>query len=110
MNFIKIIQHNALNWKTNKASLINYYLRSSPDIIAINSHSLKTKDSLKIPGYKTYKINNSQDIADGSAIAVKYNIQHRIFDDYDTDFLAVELQTSLCPILIATTCLPPRRP
>ena len=107
---VTIIQHNVLHWKTNKTSLLNNYLSISPEIIAINSHGLKAQDSLKIPGYKTYKINSSQDIADGSAIAVKHNLQHKLFDDYDTDFLAVEIQTSLGPILIATTYLPPRRP
>lgn len=49
-------------------------------------------------------------MADGSAIAIKHNLQHKLFDDYDTDFLAVELQTALGPIIVATTYLPPRRP
>ena len=31
-------------------------------------------------------------------------------DDFDTDFLAIEIETSLGPIIIATTYLPPRRP
>lgn len=39
---IKIMQHNVLNWNTNKVSLIDYYIRCSPDIIAIHSHGQKT--------------------------------------------------------------------
>ncbi len=82
----------------------------SPEIIAISSHGLKTNESLRIPVYKTYKINSSQEVANGSAIAIKHNIHHRLIDDFDTDFLAVEIEVSLCPIRIATTYLPPRKP
>ncbi len=97
------------HWNTNKQSLINYYLQISPEIILINSQGLKSEEFLKIPGYKTYKINTSSSIADGSAIAVKYNIVHKLYDDFDSDVLAIEINTTLGPQLIATTYLPPRR-
>ncbi len=35
---------------------------------------------------------------------------YKLYDDYDTDFLAVKIETSLGPILISTTYLPQRRP
>ena len=41
---------------------------------------------------------------------MKYNITHKLFDDFDFDVLALEIQTSLGPIILATTYLPPRRP
>ncbi len=82
----------------------------NPDIILINSHGLKNDSKLKIPGYCTYQINSTNSISDGSAIAVRYNVQHKLKDDFITDFLAVELQTTLGPIMVATTYLPPRRP
>ncbi len=63
-----------------------------------------------IPGYKTNKSNTSESIADGSAIAVKYNIAHKLYDDYDKDVLAIEVDTTLGPQLIAITYLPPRTP
>ena len=99
-----------MNWQTNKNSLIDNYLKANPDIILINSHGLKSTEQLKIPGYKTYKINYSEALADGSAIAIKYNIKHKLYDDFDFDVLAVEIQTNLGPVIIATTYLPPRRP
>ena len=45
-----------------------------------------------------------------NAIAVKYNINHKLYDDFHTDVLAVEIETNLGPIVISTTYLPPRRP
>ncbi len=71
---------------------------------------MKTNEELKIPGFRVYKVNYSGNLSDGSAIAIKYNIRHKLIDDFDTDFLAVEIDTSLGPVVIATTYLPPRRP
>ena len=107
---ITIIQHNVLYWSTNKQSLISNYLSVNPDVILLSSHGLKDNQELKIPGFKIYKVNYSESLSDGSAIAIKHNIKHKLIDDFDTDFLAVELDTSLGPIILATTYLPPRRP
>lgn len=109
-NTLTIIQHNVLHWKNNKESLITNYLETKPDIILTNSHGLKDTDSMKIPGYKCHKINTTQALHDGSAIAIKYNLQYKLLDNFETDFLAVEVNTTLGPVIIATTYLPPRRP
>ncbi len=85
-------------------------MENDPDIILLNSHGLKNSEELKIPGYRIYKINYTENIYDGSAIGIKHNINHRLFDDFDTDFIAIEIDTSLGPIQVATTYLPPRRP
>lgn len=110
MYSLKIVQHNILNWRTNKDSVMYNFSQINPDIILINSHGLKDSESLKIPGYKTYKVNSSGEINDGSAIAIKQHLHHKLFDDFLTDFIAVQIETSLGPIIIATTYLPPRRP
>ncbi len=62
---LTIIQHNVMIWKTNRNSLIDNYLSVSPDLILINSHGLKSNEVLKIPGYKIYKINYTESLADG---------------------------------------------
>ena len=99
-----------MHWKTNKDSLLISYAQTNPHIILINSHGLKSTETLKIPGYWVYKINTSENRDDGSAIAVKYNINHKLFDDFHTDVIAIQVETTLGPIVIATTYLPPRRP
>ena len=109
MNTLKVLQHNVRHWRTNKNSLINSYMEFNPHIILINSHGVKDNDTLKIPGYYIHKINSCNEINDGSAIAVKHNIQYKIDDDFDTDILAIEISTSLGKFKIATTYLPSRR-
>ncbi len=37
-------------------------------------------------------------------------LNNKLYDTFDTDFLAVEIDTSLGPIIISTTYLPPIRP
>ncbi len=71
---------------------------------------MKTNEDLKIPGYIVHKINYTESLADGSAIAIKHQIKYKLYDSFDTDFLAVEIDTNLGPVIIATTYLPPRRP
>ena len=50
------------------------------------------------------------ELQNGSAIAIKKNHNHKLIDDFITDILAIQVETSLGPIIIATTYLPPRRP
>ena len=110
MNNLLIVQHNILNWNTNKDSVTYNFLQVNPDVILINSHGLKSNQTLNIPGYKIHKINSSETTYDGSAIAIKINTSHEIYDDFLTDVLAMQIETSLDPIIIATTYLPSRRP
>lgn len=81
----------------------------NPYIILINSQGVKNNSNLKITGYHIHNINSSNEINDGSAIAVKHNIQYNIDDDFDTDILATKINNSLGKLKVATTYLPPRR-
>lgn len=65
------MQHNILNWRTNKNSLLTNYLKVALEIILINSHGLKFNEPMKISGYKTLKINYNDRKDDCSAVAVK---------------------------------------
>ena len=107
---LKIIQHNVANWKSNKNNLANIYKEINPDIVLLNSHGTKTNEEIKLFGYITHKINNNNELHDGSAILVKSDIMHKIKDDFLTDILQITIETNTGPINIATTYLPPRRP
>lgn len=56
-----------------------------------------------------YQRNRSGEIADGVALAIKRGIQHRIIDDIEQEFLAVENDTSRGPVVLSTGFLPPRQ-
>lgn len=108
---IKIIQHNVLAWTINRRyELYNIYRLSDPDIILINSHGCVEDYKIKLFGYKVYQKNCYNQLQDGIAIAVKSNLQHTVLDNYDENYIAIQIQTSLGPTLIATGYQPPRRP
>lgn len=109
-NTITILQHNTLHWETNKINLTHTYLQVNPDVILLNSHGVKSNESIHIKGYNTYLKSNSNQIYDGSAILVKSHIKHKIVDDYITDVIELRLETPIGTLSIATTYLPPRRP
>ncbi|XP_069982169.1 uncharacterized protein [Penaeus vannamei] len=54
--------------------------------------------------------NKTRERADGVAIAVRRGLQHRIINNFDQEFLAIEVDTARGPIIVATGYLPPRRP
>lgn len=107
---IRVIQHNVLHWDTRKFDLSNTYRQFDPDVVLINSHGLRDETRLKIPGFRIYQQNISNEINDGVAIAIKSHTRHKVHDDFLSETLAIEIETIDGPLLIATSYLPPRRP
>lgn len=110
MTRLRVVQHNVLAWDRRKYDLSNTYRQFDPDIILINSHGLKDDTRLKIPGYRLYQSNASNEQMDGVAIALKTKLQHKIEDDFLSETLATTIETEDGPLTIATSYLPPRRP
>ena len=109
MDSLTIIQHNVNQWKKKAFSLSTIYRSLDPDIILINDHSLLNSTPLKIYNYITYTSNKDNSLYRGTAIAVKYTLKHHIIDDFETDLLAVKIETSLGPVTIASDYIPPSR-
>ena len=107
---LRIIQHNVLAWNARKYDLSNAYRELDPDVILINSHGLLNDTPLKIPGYRVIQRNTDEEPFDGVAIAVRSRLRHKTNDDYISETLSVEVDTTDGPLLIATSYLPPRRP
>ena len=112
---IKVIQLNVLSWNNMARRLwISLYLeQKSPDIILLNSTSLvctpNNKNSLtkiKLPNYKSYS--TIQNIQSGSVILVKKNINHSIIPNLSPSSIAVQISTSIGPVIFFTTYIPPR--
>ena len=64
---------------------------------------------IKIAGYTTHKKNTLNNRADGTAIAVRKNIEHKLLDSFVSDLLAIEVSTSTGKLIIATLYQPPAR-
>lgn len=103
-----IVQHNVQHWISNKACLINTYLQNNPDIILINSHGCRKNDSIKIPGYNIYTTNTTNELHNGTAIAIKRTLEYRITDDYMSDTLSTTIKTQTGDVEFATSYIPPR--
>ena len=109
LNNIKIIQHNVLQWTNRRIALSNTYRTLDPDVILINSHCLPEDTQMKIAGYYIHKKNTLNNPSDGSAIAIKRNIEYKLLDEFLSDLIAIEITTSTGKILIATLYQPPAR-
>ena len=64
---------------------------------------------MKIFNYNVHRKNFLEQRHDGVAIAVRRDIPHKLLDDFVENILAIEVETTRGPIVIATTYLPPRR-
>ena len=109
-NYITILQHNTTSWKANKYNHYNVYRQHDPDIILLNETGVKDIEEIKIFQYICYKTNHSNETHDGVAIAIKKNLKHKLLKVDSNNCICIQLETSLGPINIATTYLPPRRP
>ena len=106
---LRVVQHNVLTWNNRKHELSNTYRTLDPDIILIQSHGITNNETFKIHGYKTITSNYLNRHVDGTAIAIKQNIQHNIIGNFLTNTLAIKIQTQTGPIIIATDYIPPSR-
>lgn len=108
INKVKIVHHNVQSWKTNKMALRNIYTKINADVITINSHGCKTNEEMKIYGFTVYKKNTRQEGHSGRAIAVRNRLVHRVNEEYEGDFMSIELETDYGVVEIATDYVPPR--
>ena len=76
-NNLLIIQHNVHTWTDERAiELFNYYNLHNPDVILLNSVSLRQDKTVKIFNYNVYE-RNLNEFQAGIAIAIKKNINIR---------------------------------
>ena len=101
---LRILQHNVHTWHTNKNTLTNIYYREDTDIILVNSHGY-TED-IKIHNYTCYTKNTLHERHNGTAIAIKNNITHKIIDNFESDMIGITVDTDQGPINIITTYNP----
>ena len=101
-----IIKHNVLSWKKNKNNLVNTYNKINPDVILINSHGNLNNEKIKIFNYIVYQTNKANERNNGSAIAERHDIKHRIREKFYSDIISIEIYTNLGIVEIATSYVP----
>ena len=108
-NRLTVIQHNVRNWNTQNYNLCNSYANIDPDIILINSHGCNSNQTIKIFNFHVYQRNQSEQLNDGVAIAVKKGLKHRIINNFNNEIMAVQITTTMGEVILSTAYLPPRR-
>ena len=109
-NKLTVLQHNVNCWNHKRHALTNIYNQTDPDIIFLNDHSLTDDKRLKIFNYNVHQNNKSNGIHKGSAIAIKKDLDYKLLDDFETDLLAVTIESRQGPITIATDYIHPNSP
>ena len=107
MNSLKIIQHNCNTWQNKQFELANVYKNHNPDIILLNDIGKLEGVRISIPSFDVHTRNTTNRIHGGTAIAIRSNIKYRLHDDFETDLLAVTVETRQGPLTIATDYIPP---
>ena len=110
MQSLTILQHNVNTWANKRHELYNTYRVLNPDIILLNHTAIQNGEKLKIYQYTVYDSNKTNSQYRGTAIAIKNNISHTIIDDFDTDLLAINVNTPEGTITIGTDYLSPSQP
>ena len=101
-----ILQLNIRNWYTNKYKLEVDIHNYSPDVILLNETS-STDNHIKLKGYMVTQYCN--ELYSGVAILVKNNIKFSLLPTRTNDTLAIKYYTTLGPIIICTSYIPPRQ-
>lgn len=93
---------------TNKLSVQNTIRKENIDIVLINEHGVKAGEDMKIASFNVYKKNELNERRSGCAIGIRNSLVYRVREDFESDLLSIEIETSLGPIIIATAYIPPR--
>ena len=103
---ITLMQININSWKRNKYLLELSAWELQASIILINELNCDKSTSIKLNGYKILTKSISQ--KSGVAIAIRYNITFSEIPIKDPNSLAIKINTSLGPLIIMTSYIPPR--
>ena len=115
-----IVQHNVNTWFNKRYELCHKYRLINPDIILLNHTGIvrgtgpplaypPPQELLRIQHYTTYTSNKDNTPHSGTAIAVKNTIPHTIIDDFNTNLIAINVDTPQGTITIGTDYLPPNK-
>ena len=111
METLNIIQHNVIKWtRQRRNELWNIYNTLSPDIILLNATGIKNEERIKFFGFNTHHRNLGDEDHAGIGILIRKGIKYKLIENANLDLMAIEIETTQGPIVIATLYIPHRRP
>ena len=107
---LKVIFQNINGWIQKKEALQQIYTELNPDIILFaHTNIAPPRRHIHIHPYISY-MHNTANNASGVAILIKPNITHsKITHVFQGETIAIKIETTLGPIIIATNYSPPGR-
>ena len=110
METLNIIQHNVIKWTKKRSNeLWNIYNTLSPDIILLNATGIKNEEKIKFFGFNTHHRNLGDEDHAGIGILIRKEIKYKLTEKANLDLMAIEIETTRGPIVIATLYIPYRR-
>ena len=83
-----------LSWNKHKFALYNTYRHMDPHIILLNAHGCKSDQEIKIFNYSIIKVNKTNTLHDGAAIAVRRDIRYIRMERISEKTLAITFNVS----------------
>ena len=106
---LKITYQNIRGWSTNDKLHRRSLTIGDPDVILIADTGMKDDERIGIQPYIPYQ-RNTEHRSSGAAILIKRNIKHQqIKHQFVHDTVAIQVETTTGPVIIATNYHPPRR-
>ena len=106
MTFLRVLQFNIRHYHTNRHLLSTLLQDTNSDIVLLNSTCTINNQTIKHYGYTSRQTDGRHD---GVAILVKHTLKHTFMTHtwITPHFLAVTIDTSIGPVIFATTYVRP---
>ena len=101
---------NVNNWDINKHTIIEAIRQENPEIVLLQDHSQRNSNKIKFWNYNTIQQNHSNELHDGTLIAIRKDLIYTEDKTFIEEMLAINIHTHRGIITIATAYQPPRRP
>lgn len=107
--FLKLLNWNARSVVRKKLELLDFCLREEVDILVLTETHLQPKVSFSLPYFKTVRLDRTEGVGGGVAIAIRSNISARVLPHFRTSLieaLGVEVELSGSKLIVIAAYCP----
>ena len=106
---LRVVFQNVNGWMANRNSLRPAYSKVNADVLLLADTGMEPTSKLKLHPYISYQTKNVTGTHAGVAILIRPEIAHKVIrDPFYMDTIAVQIETTSGPIIVATCYQPPR--